>query len=55
MKVKILLFLLILPTIHTFEDTVDVSSWKDKNIRRLHLVAGVIILALGAAMILGWV
>ena len=33
----------------------DVSSWKEDNIRTLHLVSGVIILALGAAMLLGWV
>lgn len=33
----------------------DVSGWKDKNIRYLHLVAGVIMLGLGIAMIGGWV
>lgn len=33
----------------------DVSAWKDKNIRYLHLVAGVIILLLGIAMVLGLV
>lgn len=33
----------------------DVSGWKDKNIRYLHLVAGLIILLLGLAMVLGLV
>ena len=33
----------------------DVSGWKEKNIRYLHLVAGLIIFGLGAAMVLGWV
>ena len=33
----------------------DVSSWKDKNIRYLHLISGLIILLLGLAMVLGWV
>jgi len=33
----------------------DVSSWKERNIRKLHLVAGVIILGLGVAMCLGLV
>ncbi len=33
----------------------DVSEWKDKNVRRLHLIAGVLMLALGIAMIMGWV
>lgn len=33
----------------------DVSSWKDKNIRILHFISGLIILALGIAMLMGWV
>ncbi len=33
----------------------DVSGWKDKNIRYLHLVAGLIIFCLGIAMVMGWV
>jgi len=33
----------------------DVSGWKDKNIRYLHLVAGLIMFSLGVAMVLGWV
>jgi cytochrome c biogenesis protein CcdA len=33
----------------------NVADWKEKNIRYLHLVAGLIILFLGIAMVLGWV
>ena len=33
----------------------NVSDWKDKNIRYLHLIAGIIIFLLGLAMIFGWV
>jgi len=33
----------------------DVAGWKEKNIRRLHFAAGLIMLALGVAMVLGWV
>ncbi len=33
----------------------DVSGWKDKNIRRLHLAAGAVMLLLGVAMVVGWV
>ena len=33
----------------------DVKGWKDKNIKKLHLVSGVVILLLGIAMFLGWV
>jgi cytochrome c biogenesis protein CcdA len=33
----------------------NVSEWKDKNIRYLHLIAGIIIIFLGVAMVLGWV
>jgi hypothetical protein len=32
----------------------DVSSWKDKNIRVLHFISGLIILALGVSMLMGW-
>jgi len=31
----------------------DVSGWKEKNIRNLHLIAGIIMFALGVAMFLG--
>jgi cytochrome c biogenesis protein CcdA len=33
----------------------DISAWKEKNINKLHLVAGIIMLCLGVAMIMGWV
>ena len=33
----------------------DVNGWKDKNIRYLHLITGLIMFALGLAMVLGWV
>jgi len=33
----------------------NVSEWKEKNIRYLHLISGVIIFGLGLAMVLGWV
>ena len=32
----------------------DVSGWKDRNIRKLHLVAGIIMFALGVGLVLGW-
>jgi len=33
----------------------DINGWKDKNIRYLHLITGLIIFVLGLAMALGWV
>ncbi len=36
-----------------FSKVEDVSGWKDRNIRYLHLIAGIIILALGISMVLG--
>jgi len=33
----------------------DVNGWKDKNIRYLHLITGLIMFILGLAMVLGWV
>jgi len=38
-----------------FTTVEKVSGWKDKNIRYLHLIAGLIIFGLGLAMLLGWV
>ncbi len=37
-----------------FTTVENVSGWKDKNIRYLHLVSGIIIFLLGLAMLLGW-
>ncbi len=33
----------------------DVQNWKDKNIRYLHLIAGLLILGIGVAMIGEWI
>jgi cytochrome c biogenesis protein CcdA/glutaredoxin len=33
----------------------DVSGWKDKNIKILHLVAGIIMALLGITMLTGWI
>jgi len=38
-----------------FTTVENVSGWKDKNIRYLHLVAGIIMFFLGVAMIGGWI
>ncbi len=38
-----------------FRRVEDISAWKEKHITTLHLVAGIIMLALGAAMMAGWV
>jgi cytochrome c biogenesis protein CcdA len=33
----------------------NVSGWKDKNIRYLHFIAGLLLVGLGIAMLFGWV
>jgi len=38
-----------------FTTVENVSGWKEKNIKYLHLMAGLIIFGLGIAMVLGWV
>ena len=38
-----------------FTKVEDVSGWKDKNIKRLHLVAGIIMFLLGLAMLFSWI
>ncbi len=32
----------------------DVSGWKDKNIKILHLIAGLLLFAVGVALLMGW-
>ena len=32
----------------------DVSGWKDKNIKILHLIAGILLFAVGIALLMGW-
>lgn len=32
----------------------EVSGWKDKNIKFLHLIAGVLLFAVGFALLMGW-
>ncbi|MEA3463721.1 MAG: cytochrome c biogenesis CcdA family protein [Patescibacteria group bacterium] len=38
-----------------FRNVEDISAWKEKNISKLHLVAGIIMLGLGVAMVMGLV
>ncbi|HOF44074.1 MAG TPA: hypothetical protein PLE51_03285 [Candidatus Pacearchaeota archaeon] len=33
----------------------DVSGWKEKNIRKLHLIAGILLFLVGLGIILGWI
>ena len=33
----------------------NISEWREKNIKKLHWIAGLILLGLGIAMILGWI
>jgi cytochrome c biogenesis protein CcdA len=32
----------------------EVSGWKDKNIKLLHLIAGILLFAVGIALLMGW-
>jgi thiol:disulfide interchange protein len=33
----------------------DVSNWKEKNIKRLHLTAGILLFLTGIALLMGWI
>ncbi len=33
----------------------EVSGWKEKNIRRLHLIAGILLFLVGLALLMGWI
>ena len=38
-----------------FSRVEDVTGWKDKHVRALHLVAGIALFVLGVAMLMGWI
>ena len=33
----------------------DVSAWKEKNIRKLHLIAGILLALVGVLLLMGWI
>jgi cytochrome c biogenesis protein CcdA len=33
----------------------DVSGWKERNIRKLHLIAGILLLLVGLGILIGWI
>jgi cytochrome c biogenesis protein CcdA len=33
----------------------DVSGWKEKNIKKLHLIAGILLFLVGLGLIMGWI
>lgn len=33
----------------------DVSGWKEKNIKKLHLIAGILLLLVGVSLLAGWI
>lgn len=37
-----------------FTTVEDVSGWKERNIKRLHLMAGILLFAVGLSLLMGW-
>jgi cytochrome c biogenesis protein CcdA len=37
-----------------FTSAESVSRWKDRNVRILHLIAGILLLSVGTALLIGW-
>jgi cytochrome c biogenesis protein CcdA len=37
-----------------FAKVEDVSGWKERNIRRLHLTAGILLFIIGLMLVMGW-
>ncbi|MFW5847021.1 MAG: cytochrome c biogenesis CcdA family protein [Nanoarchaeota archaeon] len=37
-----------------FAKVEDVSGWKERNIRKLHLIAGILLFLVGVALLVGW-
>lgn len=54
-------FIFIIPMIfiigivyYGFAKVEDVSGWKEKNIKKLHLIAGILLFLVGVALLMGW-
>lgn len=37
-----------------FSKVEDISGWKERNIKRLHLIAGILLFLIGIGLLLGW-
>lgn len=37
-----------------FTTTEHVAQWKERNVKKLHLIAGIILLSMGIALLMGW-
>lgn len=37
-----------------FTEVEDVAGWKERNIRRLHLIAGLLLFGVGLSLLMGW-
>ena len=55
-------FIIVLPLIiiilfiyFGFATTESVSNWKERNIRIMHLIAGILLFSIGFALLIGWV
>jgi len=38
-----------------FKQVDEVSGWKERNIRRLHLIAGILLFLVGVGLLMGWI
>jgi cytochrome c biogenesis protein CcdA len=38
-----------------FKEVDEISGWKERNIKRLHLIAGILLFAVGLALLMGWI
>lgn len=38
-----------------FKKINDISGWKERNIRKLHLIAGILLFLVGVALLMGWI
>lgn len=37
-----------------FKEVDDISGWKERNIKRLHLIAGILLFLVGISLLMGW-
>ena len=49
------MFLIVCLVYFGFTRVEDVSGWKERNIKKLHLIAGILLFLVGLSLLLGWI
>jgi cytochrome c biogenesis protein CcdA len=49
------MFIIVLLVYFGFKEVDEISGWKERNIKKLHLIAGILLFLVGLALLNGWI